>query len=174
RLGLLIDDLLAINQLESGTLRVDRMPLDLRSPATGAVATVQPLIREKGQVLEVDLPEPLPVMGDPRRLEQVIVNLVANANRHTPTGTSIALSGRVSSGDVVLSVRDTGPGIPAEELEAIFERYHRIGGIGSGLGLAIARGIVELHGGRIWAESEPGEGATIHVVLPRHRNGEER
>ncbi len=174
RLGLLIDDLLAINQLESGTLPVERVPLDLRTSAADAVSTVQPLIREKGQRLEVDLPEPLPVVGDPRRLEQVVVDLLANAHRHTPTGTCIAISGRVQSGDVVLSVRDTGPGIPVGELEAIFERYHRIGGAGSGLGLAIARGIVELHGGRIWAESEPGEGATIYVALPRHGTGEER
>ncbi|MBA2278663.1 MAG: HAMP domain-containing histidine kinase [Chloroflexia bacterium] len=132
----------------------------------GAVASVLPLIREKGQALVVDLPEPLPVAGDPRRLEQVVVNLLANAHRHTPTSTRIAISGGVRSGDVVLSVSDDGPGIPADELEAIFERYHRLAGTGSGLGLAIARGIVELHGGRIWAESETGRGTTIHIVLP--------
>jgi len=174
RLGLLIDDLLSINQLDSGTLQIDRLLLDLRSPAKDAVATVQPLIREKGQVLEVDLPQPLLMTGDPRRLEQVIVNLVANANRHTPTGTCIALTGRVRSGDVILSVRDTGPGVPVGELEAIFERYHRTAGVGSGLGLTMAKGVVELHGGRIWAESEPGQGMTIHMVLPSHGNGEER
>ncbi|MDP9357035.1 MAG: ATP-binding protein, partial [Chloroflexota bacterium] len=106
--------------------------------------------------------------------EQVIVNVVANAHRHTPTGPRIAISGRARSRDVVLSVRDTGPGILVGELEAIFERYHRIGGTGSGLGLAIARGIVELHGGRIWAESEPGESTTIHVALPRPGTGGER
>ena len=174
RLGLLIDDLLAVNQLDSGSLQVEHVLLDLRTPATGAIATVQPLMREKGQVLEVDLAEQLPVMGDPRKLEQVIVNLVANAHRHTPTGTRIALSGRVSSGDVVLSVRDTGVGIPAGELEAIFERYHRITGTGSGLGLAIVKGIVALHGGRVWAESGTGRGTSIHVVLPRHGNEEAR
>jgi signal transduction histidine kinase len=174
RLGLLIDDLLAVNQLESGTLQVDHVPLDLRAPVGSAIAMVQPLIREKGQVLEVDLPEMLPVSGDPRRLEQVIVNLVANAHRHTPTGTSIAISGRIRSGGVVLSVRDNGPGIPDRELEAIFKRHHRITGAGSGLGLTIAKGIVELHGGRIWAESESGQGATIHVALPRQRNGDDR
>ncbi len=174
RLGLLIDDLLAINQLESGTMQVERELFDLRIATAGAVSSVHSLIREKRQVLEVDLPEPLPVAGDPRRLEQVVVDLLANAHRHTPAGTRIAISGRVMSGDVVLSIRDDGPGIPAGELEAIFERYHRIGGAGSGLGLAIARGIVELHGGRIWAESEPGEGAAIHVALPHNGNREKR
>ncbi len=166
RLGLLIDDLLAVSQLESGVMTLDRESFDVRSATMGAVASVLPLIREKGQALVVDLPEPLPVAGDPRRLEQVVVNLLANAHRHTPTSTRIAISGGVRSGDVVLSVSDDGPGIPADELEAIFERYHRLAGTGSGLGLAIARGIVELHGGRIWAESETGRGTTIHIVLP--------
>ncbi len=173
RLGLLIDDLLAINQLESGVMSLEREPLDLRSAVMGAVASVQLLFREKGQTLAVDLPEPLPVMGDLRRLEQVVVNLLANAHRHTPRGTRITLSGRVRFGDVVLSVSDNGPGISAAELETIFERYHRLTGPGSGLGLAIARGIVELHDGRIWAESGRGQGATIHIVLPRNRSEQE-
>ncbi|MDQ4099033.1 MAG: ATP-binding protein [Chloroflexota bacterium] len=174
RLGILIDDLLAINQLESGTMPVDREPLDLRTAATGAMTTVHSLILEKGQTVNVDLPELLPVVGDARRLEQVIVDLLANAHHHTPAGTRIAISGRVMSSDVVLSIRDNGPGIPAGELEVIFERYHRIAGAGSGLGLAIARRIIELHGGRIWAESEAGQGATIHVALPHNGNREKR
>lgn len=171
RLSLLIDDLLAINQLESGTMQIERLAFDLRDVITGAISGVQSLIREKGQTLDVDLPEPLPMEGDPRRLEQVVVNLLANAHRHTPTGTRIAISGRVRSGELVLSVRDEGPGIPARELEAIFERYHRIATAGSGLGLAIAKAIVELHGGRIWAESGPGRGAAVHVALPHNGNG---
>ncbi len=132
------------------------------------------LIRQKGQELEIDLPDPLPTEGDPRRLEQVVLNLLANAHRHTPSGTRIRISGRRANGDVLLSVRDNGPGIPAAEMEAVFERYHRISSVeaGAGLGLAIAKGIVDLHGGRIWAEGEPGRGATFHVALPRHENRE--
>jgi signal transduction histidine kinase len=168
RLGLIIDDLLAYNQMEAGTLRLEGEPLDLRAVVTGAMGTVHPLIREKGQTLEIDLPKPLPVEGDPRRLEQVIVDLLHNANQHTPEGTRVGISGRVSGGEVGLSVSDDGPGIPEGEMEAVFRRFHRLrsGRGGSGLGLTIARGIVELHGGRMWAESQPGAGTTFHVVLP--------
>ena len=172
RLGRLIDDLLAANRLEAGAMPLGREPLDLRAVATGAAAAVQPLIREKGQALAVDLPGPLPVAGDPRQLEQAVVNLLENAHRHTPAGTRIAIGGRVGADGVVLSVGDDGPGIPAGELEAVFEHGRRLAGPGSGLGLAIARGIVELHGGRVWAESGLGTGTTVSIVLPRHGDGE--
>jgi signal transduction histidine kinase len=175
RLGLIIDDLLAYNQLEAGTLRLEGEPLDLRAVFTEAMSAVHPLIREKGQALEIDLPEPLPVDGDPRRLEQVIVDLLHNAHQHTPEGTRIRISGRVSDAEIALSVSDDGPGIPEGELEAVFRRFHRLGSTedGSGLGLAIARGMVELHGGRIWAESRPGKGAVFHVGLPLYSEGED-
>jgi signal transduction histidine kinase len=130
-------------------------------------------MREKGQVLEVDLPEPLPYTGDRRRLEQVVVNLLSNAHRHTPPGTHITICGRADRHEACLSVSDNGPGIPRQELEDIFERFHRLDASqdGSGLGLPIARRLVVLHGGRIWAESEPGKGAAFQVVLPQ-RDGE--
>ncbi len=104
----------------------------------------------------------------------MVINLLVNAHRHTPSGTRIRISGRSAEGEALLSVSDNGPGIPAQELESVFERYHRIASVeaGSGLGLAIAKGIVELHGGRIWAESEPGQGATFHVSLPYHESRE--
>ncbi len=127
-----------------------------------------PLVQDKGQALELDLAEPLPYAGDARRLEQVLVNLLANAHRHTPSGTRIRLAGRVAAGEVRLTVSDDGGGIPIEEQEAIFRRFHRLdtAGDGSGLGLAIARRIVALHGGRLWVESAPGQGAHFHLALP--------
>ena len=174
RLGVLIDDLLATNQLTAGVLRLQSEPLDLRTVVADAIATVHPLIRQKGQRLEVDLPEPLPVEGDVRRLEQVVVNLLANAHRHTPPGTRIAISGRADRGEAVVVVRDDGPGIPTAELERVFDRFYRLGpGAGSGLGLAAVKGIVELHGGRVWAESRPGAGAAFHVVLPAQEDERE-
>ncbi|MDQ3304228.1 MAG: ATP-binding protein [Actinomycetota bacterium] len=174
RLGLIIDDLLAYNQLEAGTLWLEREPLDLRLVVTEAMGTVHPLIREKAQVLDIDLPEPLPVDGDLLRLEQVIVNLLENAHLHTPESTRIRVSGVASLAEISLSMSDDGPGVPEKELEAIFRRFHRLGSAedGSGLGLAIAKGIVELHGGRIWAESRPREGAVFHVALPLYSEGE--
>lgn len=96
-------------------------------------------------------------------------SLLANVNRHTPDGTRIAVAGCVLDGEVRLTVGDTGAGISSEELEAIFGRFYRPQGTlspGSGLGLAITRELVELHGGRIWAESTLGEGSVFHVVLP--------
>ncbi len=167
-LGILIDDLLTLNQLEAGALHLDREPLDLRAVVTDALSAVHPMMQEKEQVLEADLPELMPVEGDPRRLEHVVANLLANAHWHTPAGTRVAISGRVVAGEVLLSISDNGPGIPAGELENIFRRFYRVTSPdeGSGLGLAIAKNIVELHGGRIWAESRPGEGATFHVALP--------
>lgn len=173
RLGLQINDMLGYHQLEAGTVRLECEPLDLRSVVTNALPVVQPLIREKGQVLEVDLPEPLRCEGDERWLEHVVVNLLANAHCHTPHGTRIAVSGRYRDGEVVLSVSDDGPGIPVEEADRIFQRFHRAAATegGSGLGLAIARGIVDLHGGRLCAECNPGEGATFHVALASSKNG---
>lgn len=168
RLDMLIDDLLAYNQLETGTLHLDREPVDLRAVTMDAISTVHSLILEKGQHLEINLPEALLGDGDPGRLEQAIVNLLANAHRYTPEGARIGIAGRAADGEILLSVSDNGPGIPEAELEAIFQRFHRLGSeeTGSGLGLAIARGIVELHGGRIWAESRPGHGATFRIILP--------
>jgi signal transduction histidine kinase len=169
RLGMHIDDLLAFNQLEAGAMELDHESIDLRTVAGDAFAAIQPLLQQKGQTLELELPEPLPVEGDGRRLEQVVVNVLANAHRHTPSGTSITISGRTADTVVELAVSDNGSGIPREELERIFARFHRLHtvGEGSGLGLAIAKGIVELHGGRMWAEDRPGQGATFRLAFPR-------
>ena len=167
-LTILIGDLLTYNQLEAGTLQLEREPVDLRAVVAAAMRVVHPLLREKGQSLEANLSEPLPCLGDMRRLEQVVINLLANAHRHTPSGSRIAISGRVAAGTAQLTVSDNGPGIPDEEREAIFRRFHRLSaaGEGSGLGLAIARRIVELHGGQLDAESAPGRGASFHLTLP--------
>jgi signal transduction histidine kinase len=129
---------------------------------------MSPLIDAKSQMLHVDLPEPLPVDADPWRLEQAVVNVLVNAHQHTPPGTCIELSGRVLAHDIVLKISDTGPGIPPQELKRVFQRFHRVAGPtgGAGLGLAIARGIMELHGGRIWAESQPGSKTTFYMTLP--------
>ncbi len=174
RLGMIVDDLLAYNQLAADTLRLELEPLDLRAVVSDAVSTVRPLLREKGQALELDLPEALPAEGDPRRLNQVVVNLLENANVHTPEGTRVSVSGRVADGEVSLVFSDDGPGLPKTETEAIFRRFYRLGTEegGSGLGLAIARGIVELHGGRIRAENRPQGGASFVVVLPRRGGGD--
>jgi len=173
RLNTRIADLLFTNQLETGTLRLDLAPVDLRAVITTALAAVHPLVLSKGQILEAELAESLPVRGDPGRLEQVMLNVLANAHHHTPSGTRIVVSGMQVDGQSLVTVRDTGPGIPTTDLEHIYRRFYRLGtgGGGSGLGLAVARGIVELHGGTMWTESQPGEGSTFRFALPLARTG---
>ncbi len=167
-LTILIGDLLTYNQLEAGTFQIERAPVDLRAVVGAALRVAQPLLREKGQALELDLPLPLPCLGDVRRLDQVVINLLANAHRHTPRGSRIAITGGADARAVRLTVADDGPGIPVEEQEAIFRRFYRRGvvGDGSGLGLAIVWRLVELHGGQIAVERAPGKGARFHLTLP--------
>jgi signal transduction histidine kinase len=125
-------------------------------------------MEEKQQRLDVGLPESLPTCGDFKRLTQVVVNVLANAHYHTPAGAHVTLTGAHNNGEILLVVRDDGPGISAEELESIFLHFHRFSSADgrSGLGLAIARDIVTLHQGRIWAESQPGHGTTFYIILP--------
>jgi len=125
--------------------------------------------------LEINLPEPLKAEGDPRRLEQVMVNLLENALLYSPPATHIAISGRATADEVLLVVSDRGPGIPVEHRELIFDRFYRISSAtnGSGLGLSIARAIVQIHRGRIWVDDNDQRGAAFHVALPRDRNRED-
>ena len=115
------------------------------------------------------------VRADTEKIRQVLTNLVSNALKFTPTGGTIRIMSRNQTDFVKISVEDTGPGIPDDQKETIFERFKQVhrdgerpdGPKGTGLGLAIARGIVESHGGRIWIESEMGKGTTVHFTLPR-------
>ena len=170
RLQLQITDLLTYNQLAAGTLHLEHEPLDLRAVVMEAMAVVHPLLREKAQVLEMNLAQPLLLDGDARRLELVVVNLLANAHFHTPSGTRIAIAGDVVGSEVHVTVRDTGPGIPTRALHTIFEPFHHFAAAdgGSGLGLTIAHSIIDMHRGRIWVESTPGHGTTFHIVVPHY------
>ena len=109
-------------------------------------------------------------MADEARVEQVLVNLIHNAIKFTPSGGRISISAKAKNNDILASVADTGVGIPADDLPRIFERFYKAdksrSGGGTGLGLAIAKHIVEAHGGRIWAESVEGKGSTFNFTLP--------
>jgi signal transduction histidine kinase len=168
RLQLQITDLLTYNQLAAGAVQLEREPLDLRAVVMEAMNVVHPLLREKAQMLELHLAQPLLLDGDARRLELVVVNLLANAHFHTPSGTRIAIAGVVRDSEVHVTVSDTGPGIPPPALNTIFEPFHHVAAAegGSGLGLMIARSIIEMHHGQIRVESTPGHGAAFHIVLP--------
>ena len=143
-----------------------------------AVVLAQRGAAAAGQVrLEADAPQPVPVRGDPDRLRQVLVNLVGNALRYTPPGGRVTVSAAGEDGAAVLTVRDTGIGIPPEHLPHVFDRFYRCDASrsretgGSGLGLAIVRQLVAAHGGTVAAASEPGRGSTFTVRLPLTPDG---
>ncbi|HEY0093032.1 MAG TPA: ATP-binding protein, partial [Archangium sp.] len=169
RMTKLVSDLLDVSRLLTGRLSLEEEEFDLVPLLRTACERLQMLTSEHSLILEV--PEWLPMWGDPGRIEQVVTNLVANAIRYSPQGGSVDLQAWVDDGEVVLRVRDHGIGIPPEKLSVIFERFGQAHGArygGLGLGLTISQGIIEQHGGRIWAESSgvDGQGSTFHVRLP--------
>jgi signal transduction histidine kinase len=163
----LVDDMLTLANADGGRL-VEPEWIDL-VPYFDDMVRDMPLFGDR--VYRVDGP-PGRLHADPERLTQVIRNLIRNAVNHTAEGDTVSLTAGARGDRIEFAVSDTGPGIPPDQLEQIFERFHRSPGTrggdrgGSGLGLPIARALVEAHGGRIWAESRPGEGATIRFELP--------
>lgn len=172
-LARLVEDLRTLSLSDAGELPLHRQPVAPQELLERAAGAHRPQAQARGIDLTVDIPSGLPEVDvDPDRIAQVLHNLITNALRHTPAGGWVALKAHLKDGSMYLVVQDSGPGIPPEELESIFERFyrtdrsrHRQEG-GTGLGLAIARSIIEAHGGRIWAESEPGQGASFYVALP--------
>jgi signal transduction histidine kinase len=173
RLNRLIHDLRELSLAEAGELPLEIRPTDLRELVRSAATTIRPKLEAKGISLLVELPpQPLEAEIDPDRIGQVLANLLSNAERHTPEGGRITLRLSRQDGEAWVSVSDTGPGVAEEDLPYLFERFWRgdksrarTSG-GTGLGLAIAKQLIEAHGGRIWAESQPDEGATFTFSLP--------
>ncbi|MCY1047298.1 ATP-binding protein [Corallococcus sp. bb12-1] len=176
RLLKLVNTLLDFSRIEAGRMRAAPVPTDLAALTQGLASGFRSTLERAGLTLEVDCP-PLPhaVRVDPEQWEKVVLNLLSNAFKFTHAG-GIRVSLRWRDPEVVLSVADTGTGIPAEELPRIFERFHRVQGArgrsyeGSGIGLSLVRELVKLHGGDIHVESVPDQGSTFTVTLPT--NGE--
>ncbi len=171
RLGRLVGDLLMLSSTGSADLVLDRSSIDLAELARTAARRVEPLARERDVDLIVDAPERRLLEGDRDRLLQLVLILVDNAIDHAPPGTPAEVTVGRRGGDVVLTVSDHGPGIPAEDRERVFEPFARLAGAasrpkGAGLGLAIARRIASAHGGWIVATAAPGGGARFEVTLP--------
>ena len=166
----MIGDLLESQQLESGQLSIKPAPAEPRALAAEAARMLQPGAAEHGLALALDVPDALPrVHADRERVLQVLANLVGNALRFTPAGGRVTLSARAEDGAVRFTVADTGPGIAEGEMDRLFEPFWRGARAtkdGLGLGLSIARGLVEAHGGRIWAENRAEGGAAFHFTLP--------
>jgi PAS domain S-box-containing protein len=167
----MIRDLLDVASIEVGRLAVERRIVAARAIVERGVALFAREAEERGVQLTVDeMPELPPIVGDEERLVQVLANLLGNAMRFTDRGGAVQVSARREGQAVQVSVRDNGAGIPPSELPRIFERYWSVRRNapkgGTGLGLAIARGIVEAHGGRLWAESTVGAGSTFRFTVP--------
>lgn len=169
RLGRLVTELLDLSRIDAGTHVLACLDSELAPLLADAVAEAEVTARMAGRGIgfRVDVPEGTTVHADPGRLHQVVVNLLDNAARHGPPGSEVHVSGRREGGDIVIEVRDAGPGIAPEDRERVFGRFIRgeraVGG-GTGLGLAIARWVVDLHGGRIAVAGSPG--CLIRVTLP--------
>lgn len=170
RMSRLIQDLLDVASIEAGQLSLARQRLSAAAIVAGVVDTQRPLAAAASLTLDLDAAADLPdIDADADRLLQVFENLIGNAVKFTHPGGAITLRARCRDDDVLFSVSDTGPGIRAEDVARLFDRYWqatRSDRRGAGLGLPIARGIIEAHGGRMWVESTPGEGSTFLLAIP--------
>jgi signal transduction histidine kinase len=173
-LSRLIDDLFELSQIDSGALRLRCMPIDVAELVAETVAAYQAPAAEHAVHLEEAVVSAR-VDADPERLQRVLRNLLDNALHHTPPGGTIEVRAGAHDHTVEVSVSDSGPGVAADELERIFDRFYRSErsrrrdeGVssGAGLGLAIARGLIQAHSGRIWAERSPLGGVCIQIRLP--------
>jgi signal transduction histidine kinase len=171
RLQRLVDDLLDLSRLESGGWMARRDPVDLRDLAEGVLTEMGELARERGVTLQAE--GHAVALGDEQGLDHVLRNLVENAIRYTPEAGHVWVEVSTEGERVRVSVRDDGVGIPSSALARIFERFYRVDPArsraegGTGLGLAIVRHMVHAMDGEVWAESELGQGTTIHFTLPQ-------
>ncbi len=170
RMNRLVQDLLDVAKLEAGRLALKTQQVDVAAIAAEAQDTLGPIADAKSIRLTTDVaPGLTAVQVDPGRVQQILSNLVGNAVKFTPAGGRISISATSGDGAVQIAVSDTGPGIPADRLDQVFGRFwqaDRADRRGLGLGLAIAKAIVDAHGGRIWVESEEGNGTTFYFTLP--------
>lgn len=169
----MVNTLLDVNKLESGQMELERVPLDLPAVGEAALEQVRQLAAERAQTLDVDLGISCEdVVADAEKARRVLVNLLSNAIKFTPDGGRIRLSATCDEAGLTLSVSDNGPGIPEADRERIFEKFGQVQGRKSGLpstglGLTFCKMVAEAHGGRIWVDSQEGQGSTFHVFLPR-------
>ena len=170
-LSSLIDDVLDLSQIEAGQMALMKENAVLGEIVDEAVTAVRPLFNSKGLTLRRDIPRNLPALHCDRvRIRQVLLNLLSNAGRFTERG-GVQVCARLEEQAIIVSVADTGPGIKADEMDEIFKPFQQVDGsvqshwAGSGLGLSVSKHFVELHKGRMWLESEPGQGATFYFRL---------
>jgi signal transduction histidine kinase len=167
----LLDDLRTLSTAEAGALRLHREQVDPATLVDEATGAFRAQADAAGVRLEARVAPGLPSVDvDPFRINEVLYNLLSNALRHTPSGGSVTVSANAAEQGVAFTVADTGSGIPPDALPHVFDRFAKgEGSPGAGLGLAIAKSLVETHGGELTAQSEPGRGTAMRVLLPRSR-----
>ncbi len=172
RMNRLTEDLLALASVESPDYKLKMQPVRASVLLQDAIDSIGGIVVDSGvQLQSAGAPDSL-VMADPDAMHQVFGNLMENALKYAGSGKKIRAGARLLASEVQFTIQDFGPGISSEHLERIFERFYRVDKArsresgGTGLGLAIVKHIVQAHGGRIWAESELGKGASFHFTLP--------
>jgi signal transduction histidine kinase len=170
----LINDVLDLSKIEAGQLTLTLTDYSMKDVVNNVFSAVEPLASGKKLNFKVDVqPDMSPGRGDERRLTQVLLNLVGNSIKFTDTG-DVVIKATATNGSFNLSVHDTGPGISEADQAKLFQEFQQADNSitkakgGTGLGLAISKRIIELHGGRIWVESQPGQGSTFSLTLPIH------
>jgi PAS domain S-box-containing protein len=174
RLAALINDLLDISRIESGRIQMEQEPISLLEIVTQRIEEIRPQADEKSIRLDLTAPESVPtIFGDEARMGQVFTNLIGNAIKFTPNNGEVSIKVRVDGSLLHVEVIDTGPGIPAEERQKVFDKFYQLSDIstrqqgGSGLGLSITKSIVEAHGGKLWIDDgNQGKGSNFQFVLP--------
>jgi two-component system phosphate regulon sensor histidine kinase PhoR len=173
RLARLTEDLLMLSKMDADRLELETRRIPVGPFVESCIETSTPRAKEKDLQLSVNLADRIPdIAGDRRRLTEVLQNLLDNAIQYTPAGGQIMVSAGPRNGEVIFTVSDTGIGIPQADQPRIFERFYRVDVArsrevgGTGLGLSIAKHLVEGHGGRIWVESEVGQGSQFHFSVP--------
>jgi signal transduction histidine kinase len=168
----LINDVLDLSKIEAGQLVLELSDYTIQDIAQTVRSTLEPLAADKKLAFKVEVASELPAgRGDSRRLTQVLINLVGNAIKFTDAG-EVAVKATANNGSFHVLVRDTGPGISAADQAKLFQEFQQADNAitrkkgGTGLGLAISKRIVEMHGGKIWVESQPGQGSTFAFRLP--------
>jgi signal transduction histidine kinase len=168
----LINDVLDLSKIEAGQLVLELSDYSVQDIAQTVRSTLEPLAADKKLAFKLELARELPPgHGDGRRLTQVLINLVGNAIKFTDAG-EVAIKAEANNGSFHVSVRDTGPGISAADQAKLFQEFQQADNAitrkkgGTGLGLAISKRIIEMHGGKIWVESQPGQGSTFAFTLP--------
>lgn len=169
----LINDILDLSKIEAGRMELDLTTFDVTAALQGALVLVRERAHRSGLQLHVDIASHVGlVVGDERRFKQIVLNLLSNAVKFTPEGGRVELTATREGDTVTIAVSDTGIGIAAEDVAAVFEEFHQVGPDagarteGTGLGLALSKSLVEMQGGSIWLQSEPNQGSTFTFTLP--------